>query len=81
MMTTKMNREEKKQTVVTSLGFSAVMTIISLAMLVKSFVVADRAEYARGIFDLAIWAVMAVTWVAALVLRLRQPMSRRRSDS
>jgi len=59
-----------KKTFVTSLGFTAFMTIISLAMLVKSLVVADRAGFSRGIFDLVIWSVMAVTWVVTLILRL-----------
>ena len=60
-----------KKTLVTSLGFTLVMTVISLGMLTKSLVVAERADFTRGISDLVIWAVMAATWVVTLVLRLR----------
>jgi len=59
------------KTLVTSLGFTLGMTVISLGMLTKSLVVAERADFTRGISDLVIWAVMAATWVVTLVLRLR----------
>ncbi|GEM_PF-6745017 len=61
----------KKESFVTSLGFTAIMTVISLVMLVKSCVVAGRASFDSGIYDLAVWIFMALTWVVALVLRLR----------
>ena len=68
----------RKESFVTSLGFTAAMTVISLIMLVKSYVVASRVTFDSGIYDLAIWGVMALTWVIALILRLR---SRRKSGS
>ena len=59
------------KTIVTSLGFTLVMMVISLGMLVKSLVVAEKTDFSKGIFDLVIWTVMAATWVVALVLRRR----------
>ena len=63
---------------ITSPAFTAIMTVISLAMLVKSFVVARRTDFSAGMFDLVIWAFMAATWVAALALRLRHMIRSRR---
>ena len=59
------------KTIVTSLGFTLVMMVISLGMLVKSLVVAEKTDFSKGIFDLVIWTVMAATWVVSLVLRRR----------
>ena len=64
----------KRERFVTSLGFTTVMTMISLAMLIKSFIVARNAAFESGITDLVIWAIMAVTWLVALVFRLRSRM-------
>ena len=51
--------------------FTIVMAVISLIMLLKSFIVAAGDSFESGISDLVIWSVMALTWVVALVLRLR----------
>lgn len=61
----------KRERFVTSLGFTAAMTLISLTMLIKSVIVARNAAFESGITDLVIWAIMAVTWLGALICRLR----------